>query len=226
RHSADGGEGNGALAMGVSPWMKAIVGGAALLVLSTAPASAETLSFDVFRNGSPFGSHVVTLTRQGEFLKVNSKLRMEVKLGPITVFTYQTECNERWKAKQLETLTCLTLKNGAKSRIDIKRFNERLAISINGKDSRWLPNLAPISPWNMYAVNDSQTLALEDGKVLPLASKDFGKEKIKIGGKTMDARRIRYTSALVVDSWYDSRGRWLKAKFKASGENIEYRLKV
>src|ERR1700755_2048492 len=93
---------------------------------------AETLSFDILRNGKPFGSHVINMSRQGDSLQVNSRVQMEAKVGPVVAFKYRSVCQETWKSQELETLSCTTLKGGKTKRVDVKRAGEKLAVSVNG----------------------------------------------------------------------------------------------
>jgi hypothetical protein len=127
--------------------------------------------------------------------------------------------------QELETLSCTTLKGGKTKRVDVRRTGERLAVSVNGAAPQWAPDLVPVSPWNMLAINEQQTIGTDDGKIWPLTVNDLGQEKVNVAGKNQNAHRIRYKSNLTVDSWYDASGRWLKAKFKARGQDIEYRAR-
>jgi hypothetical protein len=198
---------------------------AACAALFAGSAAAETLKFDIFRNGKPFGTHIITLVRQGDSVSVNSKVQMEARVGPVVAFKYRSICNETWKSQELETLSCTTLKGGATKRVDVKRAGEKLAVSVDGAKPQIAPDLVPVSPWNMFAIKEQQTIGTDDGKIWPLAVTDLGAEKVNVAGQNRDARRIRYKSNLTVDSWYDSSGRWLKAQFQARGQKIEYRAK-
>jgi hypothetical protein len=205
--------------------MKALLSAGSALMLVAGPAAAETLQFDVFRNGKPFGSHVITLDQKGDTLLVNSRVLLEAKVGPLVAFKYRSVCSETWRGEELESLSCTTLKGGKTYRVVAKKSGAKLAVSVNGAPAATAPYVVPVSPWNMYSLNETHTLATDDGKVLPLAATDYGQEKITLAGKSTSARRIRYNSNLVVDSWYNASGHWLKAKFKARGQNIEYRAR-
>lgn len=186
-------------------------------------AQAETLKFKVLQNGKQFGTHTVSLTRKGESTFVKSHLNLEYKIGPLTIFHYRSHCAESWKANRLDRMSCSIDKTGKKERIDVARAGDKLIITQDGKRVRNERVAVPISPWNSVAMKSSKAIVADNGSVAPLQTVELGLEKIELGGRRVDAHKVRYKSALVVDSWSDSKGRWLKATFKTLGKNIEIR---
>ena len=52
-----------------------------------------------------------------------------------------------------------------------------------------------------------------------------GRETIKTANGTLQATRYSYSGDVLMDQWFDDRGRWVKSSFKASdGSTIEYIL--
>lgn len=195
----------------------------AAAVLSAQAAQAETLKFKVLQNGKHLGTHTVSLARKGDTTSVKSDLNLVYKIGPITIFHYRSHCAETWKANRLDRMSCRIDKTGQKTRIDVARAGDKLVITQDGKPTRNERSAVPVSPWNMVAMKSSKAIVADNGSVAPLQTIVLGKEKIDMGGRRVDAVKVRYKSALVVDSWSDSRGRWLKATFKTLGKNIEIR---
>ncbi len=201
------------------------VAGAALAAaaLSGQSAQAETLKFKVLQNGKQLGTHMVSLARQGDATFVKSDLNLVYRVGPITIFHYRSACAETWKANRLDRMSCKIDRTGQKTRIDVARAGDKLVITQDGKRTRNERSAVPVSPWNMVAMKSSKAIVADNGSVAPLQTIVLGKEKIDLGGRRVDAVKVRYKSALVVDSWSDAKGRWLKATFKTLGKNIEIR---
>ena len=195
----------------------------AAAALSGHAAQAETLKFKVLQNGKHLGTHTVSLARKGEYTSVKSDLNLVYKIGPITIFHYRSHCAETWKANRLDRMSCRIDKTGQKTRIDVARAGDKLIITQDGKPTRNERSAVPVSPWNMVAMKSSKAIVADNGSVAPLQTIVLGQEKIDMGGRRVDAVKVRYKSALVVDSWSDSKGRWLKATFKTLGKNIEIR---
>jgi hypothetical protein len=200
--------------------------GVAFLALSAQAVAAETLDFDVFRNGKPFGRHTLTIQHQGDATLVKSNVSMEAKVGPFVAFLYRSKCSERWVGETMQTISCTTLKDGKTRTVEAVREGGKLDIAVNGKAVKaGSASLVPVSAWNMAVIGDSQTLSTDDGKILPLKVTDLGAESVRVAGKNVDTRRYRFQSSLTLDSWYDAAGRWVKAVFKARGQTIEYRAR-
>ena len=195
----------------------------AATALSAPAAQAETLKFKVLQNGKHLGTHTISLSRKGETTFVKSDLNLQYNIGPITIFHYRSACTESWRANRLDKMSCSIDKGGKKNRIEVARAGEKLIISQDGKRARNERSAVPVSPWNMVAMKSSKAIVANNGSVAPLQSIALGKEKIDLGGRRVDAVKVRYKSAFVVDSWSDSKGRWLKATFKTLGKNIEIR---
>lgn len=193
------------------------------MALGAETAQAETLKFKVLQNGKQFGTHTVSLSRKGDSTFVKSDLNLEYKIGPLTIFHYRSYCAESWKANRLDRMSCSIDKTGKRERIEVARAGDKLIITQDGKRVRNERVAVPISPWNSVAMKSSKAILADNGSVSPLQTVELGHEKIELGGRRVDAHRVRYKSALVVDSWSDSRGRWLKATFKTLGKNIEIR---
>ena len=67
---------------------------------------------------------------------------------------------------------------------------------------------------------NSQNGALAKVQITPR-----GRETIKTANGSLEATRYSYTGDVEMDQWFDDRGRWVKASFKASdGSTIEYIL--
>lgn len=202
----------------------AIAGGALAAALFCGQAAqAETLKFKVLQNGKQLGTHMVSLTRQGDATFVKSDLNLVYRVGPITIFHYRSACVETWKSNRLDRMSCKIDRTGQKTRIDVARAGDKLIITQDGKRARNERSAVPVSPWNMVAMKSSKAIVADNGSVSPLQTIVLGKEKIELGGRRVDAFKVRYKSALVVDSWNDAKGRWLKATFKTLGKNIEIR---
>jgi len=192
-----------------------------LVALSLAPpALGDTpgdVAFDVYRNGSPFGQHVVRFDDQADgSLQVMVDIELRVGFGPLTVFRYEHEAEEIWVEEDLVSLSASTLKDG-----------ERVQVRLTRSDTRdeGLAGLVPSSHWSGYPPGLPAALNTETGEPMPVEIEEFGIESIRTEAGQIDARRIRMTGSVVVDLWYDLNGRWVGCAFSVRGQDIEYRLR-
>ncbi len=76
------------------------------------PPDGTKLAFDVYRNGDRFGRHVVTFARAGDALNVSTDIELKVALGPLTLYHYVHQAQERYEAGRLTAVTARTKNEG------------------------------------------------------------------------------------------------------------------
>ena len=87
-------------------------------------------------------------------------------------------------------------------------------------------SMLPSTHWNMNQVKQSSLLNTQYGTLSRTEIKPMGRETVKTASGTTSRRRTTATPATSrMDQWFDDRGRWVKAAFKAfDGSTIEYIL--
>jgi len=192
-----------------------------------APSSSGRLEFEVLRNGSPFGTHIVEVTGGAGGFDASSSVDLRVRLGPITAFQLTQTCTETWRDGALAMLRCSTLKDGRRVNINSVLENGALNISIGhrpGDTERFALDAVPTSWWSKPALDLDSMINTETGKPMPVRITRIGREQIVVGGQTIAAERLRVVGTLTMDLWYDDQGRWVGCAFVARGQRVEYRL--
>ena len=106
------GEGNMSIAprwaIGRRGMVSGLAAGAALAPAALLPKPAwagipgnRKLAFDVFRNGKPIGSHVLTFEQAGDGLTVRVSVDLAVRLLGLVVYRYQTRGTDTWRGNVL-----------------------------------------------------------------------------------------------------------------------------
>lgn len=187
------------------------------------PESKE-IRFDVLRKGNPFGTHVLTFTQDGEQLRVETEVDLQVKIGPFTPFSYSLDAEEVWKDGQLQSLTGRTVDNGDEFSVSVRRSGDVLNVE-GTKFTGEVPGTMPISSWwNPEVLKGQEVISTEDGAITPLTATAMGRERVATRFGEIDANRFRVESDLTLDLWYDDDGHWVKTAFEARGQSIEYVL--
>jgi hypothetical protein len=209
---------------------------AALAVVVAAilpPASAQTwepkdgdrLVFDVFRDGSNFGSHIVAFRRTGDQLTVDSDIKLKAAFGPVTFFHYLHDVTERWSAGELRSVAARTRKDGKWKTMTLEATDGGLKIAGAGFRGVIPSGAVPSTHWNIAEMGQPAMLSTETGAMLGMIVIDRGIERVKTGKGTIDARRYDVKSEIAASFWYDSSGRWVKCAFEAQGSKIDYVLR-
>ncbi len=189
------------------------------------PKSGDVISFNVLREGKPFGSHAVKFTTDANGgLVATTTVSLKAGLGPITVFRYRLDATETWLNGQLQKVSGTVNDDGKKGTVTATRKGD--AMNVSGTEFKGVApaGVVPASHWNYAQTQTGKLLSTEDGEILNVKVIPKGRETIKAGNTTIEANRYLMDSALDVDLWYDDDGRWVKLAFEARGQQIEYVL--
>jgi hypothetical protein len=189
------------------------------------PSDGDRLEFDVFRDGSKFGKHVVVFSKAGDQLTVDSDIELKVALGPLTVFHYVHDATERYSAGRLISVAAKTKKDGKWKTLAADAVEGGLKVA--GAAFRGLHTglVIPSTHWNVAQMKQPAMLSTETGAMLPMQVIDQGLERVKVGAGEIEARRYFVKSELDATFWYDAQGRWVKCAFKAQGSTVDYVLR-
>ncbi|MEO0465769.1 MAG: DUF6134 family protein [Pseudomonadota bacterium] len=190
-----------------------------------APQAGDVISFDVLRQGNEFGRHEVRFdeAENGDLL-VETEVRLRAGLGPITLFRYRLETEERWRDGQLIALSGDVNDDGSKESVTAVSESGQLVIDGDGFSGSLDLGILPASHWNVGQTKVEQLLSSENGEILDVAVLPQGRETITVDGETVEANKFLMDSDIDVSLWYDDSGRWLKLSFEARGQAIEYVL--
>jgi hypothetical protein len=189
------------------------------------PANGDRLVFDVFRDGSKFGTHIVSFSQTGDTLTVESDIDLKVALGPLTLFHYVHEATERYSAGRLVSVAARTKKDGKWKQLAASAVEGGL--NVVGAAFRGLHTGAviPSTHWNVEQMKQPAMFSTETGAMLPMKVTDMGVERVKTGEGTIEARRYLVKSEITASFWYDAAGRWVKCAFEAEGSQVDYVLR-
>jgi hypothetical protein len=189
------------------------------------PASGDKLHFDVFRDGSKFGRHVVSFSRDGDRLVVDTDVELKVAIGPLTVFHYVHDVSEAYSAGRLMSVAARTKKDGKWKTLAAEAVEGGLNVTASAFKGLRSGVLIPSTHWNIAEMKQSAMFSTETGAMLPIEVTDKGIERVKMGAGEIEARRYDVKSDLNASFWYDDAGRWVKCAFNAQGSKVEYVLR-
>lgn len=190
-----------------------------------APGDGDTLVFDVFRDGSKFGTHVVAFSQKGDTLAVDSDVDLKVTLGPLTLFHYVHEVTERYSAGRLISVAARTKKDGKWKQLTASAEAGGFNVVGSGFKGLLTGIVVPSTHWNVAEMKQPAMFSTETGAMLPITVSDMGLERVKTGEGVIEARRYVVKSEITASFWYDASGRWVKCAFEAQGSRIDYVLR-
>lgn len=194
---------------------------ATILILGAeAGASSPDAAFEILRKGDPIGYHAVNVEETAEGTKVETRIRMRVHLGPITLFRYDHHSREFWRDGALLTLESATQNNGRQLRLNVNREGD--ALIVDGADYRGEapPDTIPSSYWNKDITTTSLLLNTQTGGLMRVKTEALGRTPAPNGAL---ADHHRLIGSVALNLWYEGR-RWVGADFVIRGEVLSYRL--
>ncbi len=190
-----------------------------------APKAGDAIVFNVLRKGQPFGTHTVRFEPAPEGgLVARTIVNLKAGLGPVTLYRYDLDASEMWKAGELVGLAGKVNDDGKRGSVSAEIAGDDLTINGTAFKGKAPEGAVPASHWNYAQTKTGQLLSTEDGEIIDVKVTRKGRENVKAGGQTIAANRYGLDSDIDVDLWYDDFGRWVKLAFSARGQDIEYVL--
>lgn len=224
----------------------------ALMLMGCGSAAAQATAdfpygpshvFAAFRNGERIGTHTLTFQQNGDKRTVTTSIDFAVKALGLTMYRYMHRGQEVWNGNTFESISTQTDDNGTKYGVRAQQASNGVSVVREGSGAPKLassdvgfqqgsprqatlpPNTLPSTHWNLNQVKQSAMLNSQNGDLAKVQITPRGRETIKTASGSLQATRYTYTGDVQMDQWFDDRGRWVKAAFKASdGSTIEYIL--
>ncbi|MBL8555623.1 MAG: hypothetical protein JNL41_15225 [Phenylobacterium sp.] len=190
-----------------------ILGGAAALILPPAAWAAlpPRLSFQVFRNGTKVGEHVVSFSGDDDARTATTNVAMTVKVGPVPVYKYRHTAIEKWVDGKWLSVDTTTDGNGKVTKVSARQMGGYVQINGPAGAVRGPANALPLSHWNQGNFG-KPLFNQQEGKMLKVTCTQVKPGQWQIRGEAE------------IDDFYDAQGNWLALKGKLEdGSRMEYR---
>jgi len=224
----------------------------ALMVVGCGSAAAQasgdfpygpTHVFAAFRNGERIGTHALAFRQDGNTRTVTTSIDFAVKALGLTMYRYMHRGQEVWNGNTFESIATQTDDNGVRYVLKARQEPSGVAVVRDGggveqtsagdlgfqqggaRQLTMPANTLPTTHWNLDQVKQSAMLNSQNGNLARVQITPRGRETVRTANGTLQAMRYTYSGDVRMDQWFDDRGRWVKAAFKASdGSTIEYIL--
>ncbi len=189
-----------------------------------ANTNSGELRFEVFRNGSEIGYHVLSFNQDGERLTVDIDIELRVRFAFITAYRYEHRNREQWEASELLGFKSRTNDNGTRHSVEARRDDGQLIVQGSEGKLELPVSMLPTTYWHRNFMARNRWIDTQNGRIVESQVNARGSERIEAAGEMVEAERFEVRGDLDVDLWYHD-DRWVKLGFAASdGSRIDYRL--
>jgi hypothetical protein len=176
-----------------------------------ASAAPNRLAFQVFRNGTRVGEHVITFSGDDSARTASTNVVMTVKIGPVPVFKYTHQATEKWVGGKWVSVDTVTNSNGKVQKVSAKAMPGYVQIDGPAGSVKGPADALPLSHWNQ-ANFGKPLFNQQEGKLLKVKCTQVAPGHWAIRG---DAE---------IDDFYDPTGAWMALKGKLEdGSTMEYK---
>ncbi len=195
----------------------------AALALAPSIAAAASLdaAFDIIRKGDRIGFHAVKVEDTGDGgVRVDTRIEMQVKFGPIPVFRYEHVSTETWRDGVLQSVESRTDNNGKAESLTARREGDVLLIDGTRYKGEGPGDAIPSSYWNKAIVSTKTLLDTQNGRLIDVQIENLGETPSPTGAP---AEQHKLTGTVDLNLWYQGE-RWVGADFVVRGQPLTYRL--
>ncbi|MET4806997.1 hypothetical protein ABIE63_002164 [Limibacillus sp. MBR-115] len=184
-------------------------------------ATAETLRYEILRDGSDVGAQVVEIAGD----QVTVTMEVSVKALFVTVYRRTHRRVETWDGGNLVHLEAETDDDGTPYSLQLVKNGEGYERTVNGTTESFGADFAPVPDWNRaLATGKAKGLSAQSDEIYdPVMLENLGTESITVPAGTFEAEHLRTGGAFARDLWYDDQGRLLLMTFVSRDSQIEYR---
>ena len=190
------------------------------------PGAAGDRRFSIIYEGNRIGAHTVFYSPDTSDVRVDTEIRMLVKLGFLTVYAFRHRSSETWRAGRLVSLAGETVDRGQTLRIE--GAATPLGFRVMSKGG---PFLAPAETltsntlWSPAILEQATLVDAQYGGVIGVSARRLADEQVTIAGRAIRATRHSFITPYLAGSiWYDEQSLWVHGQFERDGSKIEYRL--
>jgi hypothetical protein len=196
----------------------------AVAALKLAVPDAERLVFDVLMDGDrEIGTHIIDIVHNGADTTVQITVDLDVKFGFLTVFRYNLELTERWRAGRFESLDARSERDGRIGTVTARRTENGIALAGPAGSVLAPPEALPATHWNRALMDQAVWINGETGVLIHVTREDLGRVQLALPAGPVIATRIRQTGTVPIDYWYDDQDRLVWLRFQLDGRVFDYR---
>lgn len=198
---------------------------ASAVVSDLTPPAGGVLDFAIVRKGSVIGDYHSEFTgRADRDLEVRTRVKVEVSVGPVRLYSFAHHSVETWRNGKLVALVADTDDDGTVHHLMAQNTDQAMILTVDGKTAMTSGNSVPSSLWSMAMLgNDRPIFDITDGQLFKTTTRcNSAAQSPPVPQETV----CEITGDLIRTLRYDPQGILDGVSFLADdGSKVDYRLR-
>ncbi|MBV9521831.1 MAG: hypothetical protein JO010_03505 [Alphaproteobacteria bacterium] len=209
----------------LASWMCLVIL-AASLARAAAAAPDQTYVYEVEHpQYGNIGTYSDTVEQIGDQRRIDTKVRVAVKVLGIVMFRQEADRSELWRGDHLVSFHSVTVTNGDKIEVTGEAKNGGFLISSPAGTVLAPANVYPSSPWAAAMPQPAMMMSTKTGKLFPVRVADAGQPAIvSLYGSPVEVRHFAFQTDKHQDVWMNRRGIPVRFRTEEDGTPIDFVL--
>jgi Domain of unknown function (DUF6134) len=171
------------------------------------------------------GTFSDTVEQTGDTKRIDSRLRVAVRILGIVVHREDADRTEIWQDNRLISFHSVTTVNGSPIEVRGEARPDGFAITSPSGTTVTPGNIYPSSPWVAH-LSDGPALMMstKTGKLLPVTSLGGEQTRIAVNGAEVPVHHYEFITDKRQDVWMDAQGVPVRFRTEQSGRPIDFVL--
>jgi hypothetical protein len=184
------------------PSLKAAALSLSLALGGGAEAAESTLTYTVEHpTYGNIGSHTDIYRDEGTTRRIDSQMRIAVKVLGIVVFREENDRSETWVSGRLQSVQSVSNRNGRRIEVRGERQPEGFIITTNAERKVAPADILPADPWALKTLGNFTVFAPRSGRVESVTVTGGENEMVTIQGRAIPTRRFHVNTPTQPDKW-------------------------
>jgi len=192
------------------------------------PAAAGTRQTYTYRVEHPrygdIGTYVDTVEQNGDSRRIDTRLRVAVKVLGIVMFREEADRTELWRGNRLVGFDGVTVTNGERVEVHGKAQGNGFVITTPTGTTVAPANVYPSEPWAAGMANPVVMMSTKSGKLFPVKASGADQAVVSLYGAQVPVRHYQFQTDKHQDVWMNSRGIPVRFRTEEDGTPIDFVL--
>jgi hypothetical protein len=208
--------------LGLAGWSLAI---GALVASAASASAAQTYSYVVEHpTYGDIGIYTDTIERNGDMLRIDTKLRVAVKVLGIVVHREEADRTELWRDNRLVSFHSITTTNGKPIEVQGKARDNGFVINSPSGTAVAPANVYTSSPWSTRLPDTGVMMSTKTGRVEQVQNLGSEKTLVPVLGSEVPVKHVQIYTDKREDVWVDRSGVPVRFRTEVAGTPIDFVL--